>query len=339
MFTKRSLFLKRHARRVLIFKHALPIFAFLLAGLIIVWPLLAPEKERFDLPIQKSNTKLPSMDMENVRFFAQDNKNQTMSVKAETVKEIDAKKQVARMEKPVGTYKMTDGDSLTSTTRDGLVFQQEKYFFFSQPITTTSKSGYTAHSQNVKATYEGVIDSNTSVQISGPAGELEAQGVHLQDKGNTILFKGKTNSQIKLKESIMTVTTTNGLHINRTNRTVTGKQDVHVYHEKNLLTADTVILYYTEDKNNRIRKIQAKGNVVLDNGQNKIAGDYGEYNPLTEEMEMTGNVRLYQGSSFVTGQKATLNMQTGESRLWNSEQQGRVKGTLSPNDLKRQDRK
>ena len=339
MFTKRSLFLKKHTRRVLIFKHALPIFAFLLTGIIIAWPLLTPEKERFDLPIQKSNTKIPSMDMENVRFFAQDNKNQTMSVKAETVKEIDSEQQIARMEKPVGVYTLSDGDILTSNTSYGLVHQKDKYFFFDQPVTTVSKSGYTANSKNIKATYDGIIDSDTTIKIVGPAGKLKAQGVHLQNKGNLIDFKGKTNSQIKLKDGIMTITTANGLYMDRTQKTVTGKKDVHVRHEKNLLTADTVVLYYTEDKNNRVRKIQAKGNVVLDNGQNKITGDYGEYDPLSEEMEMIGNVRLYQGNSFVEGQKAILNMKTGESRLLNTKQQDRIKGTLSPNDLKRQDRK
>ena len=116
MFTKQSLFFKKHARRVLICKHALPIFAFLLAGLIIVWPLLTPDKERFDLPLQKSTAQTPSVDMENVRFHAQDNKNQTVTVTAKSVKEIQPEGQVARLENPVGIYTMADGDILTNKT-------------------------------------------------------------------------------------------------------------------------------------------------------------------------------------------------------------------------------
>lgn len=334
MFTKRSLFLKKHARRVLIFKHALPVFAFLLAAIIIAWPLLTPEKERFDLPIQKSATKTPSIDMENVRFFAQDDKDQTMSVKAEKVKETDPARQIARLEKPIGIYTLSDGDVLTSKTDYGFAYQQDKYFLFDQPITTTSKSGYTAKNQNITATYDGIVDSDSEVKITGPAGTLKAQGLHLQDKGNLIDFKGKTNSKIKLKQGTMTITTQNGLQMNRSKKTIAGNKNVHIQHEENILTADHVILYYTEDKENRIRKIQAKGNVVLENGKNKITGDQGEYNPLTEQMEMIGNVRLYQGSSFVTGEKATLDMKTGESKLLNTEQTGRIKGTLAPQDLK-----
>lgn len=334
MFTKRSLFLKKHARRVLIFKHALPVFAFLLAAIIIAWPLLTPDKERFDLPIQKSDLKTPSVDMENVRFHSHDDKNRTITVTALSVKEVKPEGQVARLEKPTALYTLADGDFLTNETAYALVYQEAKYFLFTQPITTTSKSGYTINSQHVRATYDGVLDSKHPVQIQGPEGKLNAQGFHLKDKGNLIDFKGETDSQVKYKEGIITIKTTNGLYLNRLKKTLTGKENVRIRHEENLLTADTAILYYTEDKKDRVQKITAFGHVVLDNGKNKITGEQGEYNPLTEEMEMTGNVKLYQGSSFATGEKATLNMKTGESHLLTGKQKGRIKGTLNPNDLK-----
>lgn len=339
MFTKRSLFLKKHTRRVIITKRTLPIFAFFLATLIIVWPLLTPDKERFDIPLQKSDLKTPSVDMENVRFFAHDPKNQIVTVTSETVKEIDSVKKIARLEKPIGTYVTSDGDILTSKTSYGLAYQNDKYFLFDQPITTTSKSGYIANSSHVKATYEGVLDSNHNVQISGPDGQLSAEGFHLKEKGNLIDFKGRTVSSIKLKDGLMDVKTSNGLYLNRTQKTITGKKDVYIKQQENILTADTVILYYTEDKNNRVQKIEAIGNVILDNGKNKIKGDRGIYNPLTEEMEMTGNVLLYQGKSFASGEKATLNMKTGKSQLQNKNKNGRIKGVLSVNDFKKQDKK
>jgi len=335
MFTKQSLFLKKHTRRVIIFKHALPVFAFLSAALIVAWPLLSPDKERFDLPIQKPNVKTPSVDMENIRFHAQDEKARIMTVTAISVKEIDAENQIARLEKPTAVYTLEDGDVLTSKTPYGFAYQNDQYFLFDKLITTTSKSGYTATTSHIKATYDGVLDSDYSVKIKGPAGTLNAQGLHLQNKGNLIDFKGKTNSVIKLKQGQMTLQTLDGLKLNRTQKTLTGHKNVQIKHEENTLTADTVILYYTEDKNNRIRQITATGNVVLDNGKNKISGEQGVYDPLTQKMEMVGNVRLYQGQSFVSGEKATLDMKTGESHLLTKEQKGRIKGTLIPEDLKK----
>ncbi|MBQ4471800.1 MAG: hypothetical protein II942_00930 [Alphaproteobacteria bacterium] len=334
MFTKRSLFFKKHTRRVFIVKHALPVFAFLFAAVIVVWPMLSPDKERFDLPLQKSSVKTPSVDMEKIRFFLQDDKQRTMSVTADSVKEIDSEKQIARLENPIGVYTLADGDVLTSKTAYGLAYQKDKYFFFDQPITTTTKSGYKAKNQNVKATYEGVMESDSDVSIDGPAGSIEAKGFHLTDKGNHITFKGHTHANIKQDKGTIVVDTDNGLIIDRTKKTLTGDQNVRIKQNENTLTADKVILYYTDNKKDRVKRVVAQGNVVLENSKNKITGDQGEYNPISEDMEMTGNVRLYQGKSFVTSGKATLNMKTGESRLENK-QKGRIKGTISPQDLKK----
>lgn len=340
MLTKHSLFLKKHTRRVLICKHALPVFAFLLASLMIVWPLLTPEKERLNLPLQKSTSKTPSMDMENVRFYAQDDKHRTIGVTAQSVKEIDATQQIARLEKPVAIYTLADGDILTSQTDYGLVYQTDKYFLFDQPIQTTSKSGYTAKTQHVKATYEGVISSDYLITVNGPSGTLKADGFHLQDKGNLIDFKGKTDSNLKFKEDKIHITTNDGATLNRIQKTLTGRDNVHVYHQENVLTADRIILYYTEQDKIHVQKIEAKGHVVVDNGTNKIVGNEGIYNPLTEEMSMEGDVKLYQGKSYVAAQKAMLNMQTGESRLLNEQKsKERIKGTFLLDDIKTQDKK
>ena len=333
MFTKRSLFLTKHARRVLITKRTLPVFAFLLAALLIAWPLLTPEKERFDLPIQTTKNATPSVDMEQVRFFAQDDKQRTMMVTALSVKEIEHTKQLARLDKPHGVYTLADGDILTSDTEDGLVYQNEKYFFFEKPIKTVSKSGYTANSSHVKATYEGIISSDYPVEISGPSGTLKAEGILLQNKGTLIHFNGQTHSTIRQDNGLIIVDTEDGLVIDRVKKTVTGKKNVRIKQQENLLTSDTIILYYTEDKAARVQNITAAGHVVLDNGQNKITGDTGDYNPITEEILMTGNVRLYQGKSYVEGEKATLNMKTGESRLLNKKT-GRVRGSLLAEDIK-----
>ena len=185
----------------------------------------------------------------------------------------------------------------------------------------------------------GVLNSDYSVTISGPDGALIAQGFHLTDKGNLIDFKGKTDSKIKQKGIWLYIKTEDGLHLDRIKQTLIGKKNVQIRHQENTLTADSVTLYYTNEKDNRVKQIYASGQVVLDNGRNKITGNEGRYNPLTEEMEMIGNVRLYQGKSFVTADKAILNMNTGESHLQNNSDSARIKGSLLPSDLKKRDEK
>ena len=243
MFTKRSLLFTKHSRRVVIFKRALPVFAFLCAAMIVVWPTLRAEKDKFDMPIQKSDIKAPSVDMENVRFFAHDEKNRIVTVTAESVKEVDLDKRLAKMDKPVAIYTLADGDVITSKTPYGLAYQNDEYFLFDEKIVSTSESGYTAYTSGVKATYGGIADSHKPVEVSGPAGFLKAQGFHMEKKGNFIDFTGTSKANIKMKNGIIKITTEDGIRVDRTQKTITGKKNVDIIHEENHLTADTVILY------------------------------------------------------------------------------------------------
>jgi hypothetical protein len=62
MFTPRLFKIKRYSRRVLVFKRSLPVFAFLLASLMLVWPvLIAEQKEQFSVAVKtdKKNKGTP----------------------------------------------------------------------------------------------------------------------------------------------------------------------------------------------------------------------------------------------------------------------------------------
>ena len=115
MFTPRLFKIKKHSRRVLIFKRSLPVFAFILASLMLVWPILfAEQKEQFSVAVKtdRKNTSA-KVDMEQVRFYAQDKKKQPLTVTAPKVLETDSDNQIITLYKPVATYEMENGIKLT----------------------------------------------------------------------------------------------------------------------------------------------------------------------------------------------------------------------------------
>ena len=210
------------------------------------------------------------------------------------------------------------------------------------------------------------MDSDSPVSIWGPAGTLNAQGVHMVNKGEITHFKKKSTAHLDTKQGKVTVISKNGMDIDRTKKTITAKQDVRVTNAGKVLTSDTVVLYYidekktridhveamghvvvtdkenkitadkmimyyTNDKENAVRSVFATGNVVASNAKNKITGDVGEYIPATQIITVTGNVVLHQGKSFIRGSKARLNMITGQSNLQNEEvtSSGKKKGRIT----------
>ncbi len=299
MFTLRLLKLKIHSRRVFVFKRSLPVFAFLLASVMIAWPALNEQKEKFATatPAVKS-LKNNNSDMESVRFFSQDSGQNPITVTAETVREMSKNRQIIALENPQAKYIMSDGVELTGETASGLAFQKEKYLYFEERVDSRTDTGYMAESEKVVCDYNaGTIGSEQDVFIKGPAGMLKANGVFVKDKGNYLHFKGHTETLLfhteKPKEEIVglqfnkiknyfgenkqniRMTTENGLIINQSEQTITGLRNVDVYQSTGHMEAQTLILNYVKQKNekNEINKITARENVQVTQSGQKVTGD------------------------------------------------------------------
>lgn len=340
MFTRRLLKIKIHSRRVLIFKRSLPIFAFLLAGVMIVWPNLSEQKDKFTVrQIPDGKVENASVDMTAVRFFSQDDKNRPLTVIAKSVIETEPAKKIITLNEPSATYVMDDKTTLTSTSSYGLAFQKEAYLYFEENVDTVTNDGWRAKSSKVIYDYEkGILKSEASVKITGSDGTLTADsGFYMTDKGQNIIFNGHIDALVTSVSDKIHLTAEKELIVNQQNRTMTAVQDVVVTQRNSTIQADEMVLYYLPKGKGkeRIEKIIATGHVMADNGTQKISGDTGTYNPKTGVMEMTGNVVLTQGQNRAVGTKATLNLQTGQSSLTATanNKPARIKGQLIPADL------
>jgi lipopolysaccharide export system protein LptC len=342
MFTPRLFKIKRHSRRVLVFKRSLPVFAFILASLMLVWPvLIAEQKEQFSVAVKtdKKNTSA-KVDMEQVRFYAQDKKKQPLTVTAPKVLETDPDNQVITLYKPVATYEMGNGVKLTSKTSQGLIYQKKEEMFFEDEVITTTDTGYKAVSTEVYCDNKnGTIYSKTPVNITGPAGQLKAVGFKIYDKGDNIDFYGKTDTTMNSEKGKIRVRSENGLKIAQIPQTITALQNVVITQDGNTITADKVVLsYYTKEqnKNENIRQIEAFGHVIAKNDIQKITGDHGLYDPKKGTIVMDGHVVLHQGDSHMDGETATIDMNSGEGTLTPKKGQKatRIRGRLNPQDFK-----
>lgn len=346
MFTRRLLKLRIHSRRVLIFKRSLPIFAFLLAGVMIVWPNLSEQKDKFTArQLPDDAIKGATINMEDVRFFSKDSKDKPISIVAKSVQETDSVKKIITLNEPVATYQMNNKTQLFSKTSYALVFQKEEYLYCSQPVTTTTDTGWQADSVNVIYDYKtGTLESESPVFVKGPDGTLEAdKGFFIQNKGDLIDFYGHTKTHIVSLTDKIKITSENGLKINQLNKTITAMDNVVVYQKDYTITADEMTLFYVDGQKgkDKIKEIVATGHVVASNGVQKMTGDTGVYNPKTGIIKMMGHVVMYQGDNQAKGDTATFNLNTGKSSL-NAIQTGnkpaRIRGTFVPAKIQSEDK-
>ena len=340
MFTRRLLKIKIHSRRVFIFKRSLPIFAFLLAGVMIVWPQLTEQKDKFTArQIPEGKVEKASVDMTAVRFFSKDDKDRPLTLVAQSVLETNPEKKIITLNEPEAEYVMENKTVLMSSSAYGLAFQKEEYLYFEDEVDTKTNDGWTAKSSKVIYDYQkGVLESEAPVYITGPDGTLTAdKGFYMINKGQNMTFNGHIDVLITSVSDKVHLTAERELIINQGQRTITALQDVVVIQDGYKITADKMVLYYLPKGKGkeRIEKIIATGHVVADNKTQKISGNKGIYNPHTSIIEMTDNVVLTQGQNKAYGSTATLNLLTGVSSLTAQENNkpARIKGQLIPSDL------
>ena len=341
MFTLRLFKIKMHTRRVLIFKRSLPVFAFLLASLMLIWPaFFAAQKEQFSLAV-KSDMDNARIDMEQVRLVAQDKKKQPLTVTAPRVLETDSQKQQITLYKPVAEYK-TEKALITAKAPYGVADQKNETMFFEEETTATTDTGYQVVSSKITCDNKaGTISGPDPITITGPSGKLKAAGFKLYNKGDNIDFYGHTDTTLKSPEGTVHVTSENGLFINQSLQTITAIRSVKTVQADKTITADQMVLTYLtkeQDPKSRVKEIVATGHVTAWSGNHKATGDYGTYDPKTGIITMRGNVTFSQGNSHITGDKATINLTTGESDLVPQKaadgKPERVRGRLIPTELK-----
>lgn len=299
MFTLRLLKIKIHSRRVFVFKRLLPVFAFLLASVMIAWPALNEHKDKFALATPSQQMlKNNSTDMESVRFFSKDHDQNPISVTASAVREMDSARQIIRLDDPTARYVMSDGVVLTGETVSGLAFQKEKYLYFENQVDARTDTGYQAVSEKVVCDYNaGSIGSEQDVFVKGPSGMLKANGFFLNDNGNYLHFKGHTATLLfheeKSLEAVETldfekqksyldenkeniyVTSENGLIIQQTDQTITALKNVDVYQDKNHLETQTLILNYAKNEagKTQLSRLTAIENVILTTPKNRATAN------------------------------------------------------------------
>ncbi len=83
--------------------------------------------------------------------------------------------------------------------------------------------------------------------------------------------------------------------------------------------------------NQRIKKLEARGGVVVTQKTETASGDLGLFDMQTNTVTLTGNVVMTQGKNVLKGDKLVVDLTNGVSRVESGKNgQGRVQGLFLP---------
>jgi lipopolysaccharide export system protein LptA len=150
------------------------------------------------------------------------------------------------------------------------------------------------------------------------------------------------------------------LEVRDKDKMATFSGDVHLVQGDTSMRSKTLVVFYEDDaatpakpgtpsagttqagsaQNQQIKRVEAKGNVIVVQKDQTATGDTGVFDMRANTVTMLGNVVISQGPNVVKGDTLTVDMTTGVSRIscGKTQEKCRVQGLFQPGSLKQEGR-
>jgi lipopolysaccharide export system protein LptC len=189
----------RYSRRVALLKRLLPAIGLALLLLISIWPRLAPLWDRMRLGFAAIDLRdARELRMFNPRYLGTDRLNRPYTVTAAVAHQIPDRQDLMSMEAPRADMKTHGGADVVITGATGIYQSQTQLLDLFGDVTLVHQDG----TRFVTDTARLDVAHNTAqgddpIEGHGPSGNVKAQGFRIFDKGDTILFTGRSDMLLR----------------------------------------------------------------------------------------------------------------------------------------------
>jgi lipopolysaccharide export system protein LptC len=189
----------RYSRRVARLRLLLPALGVALLLLVAAWPRLRPLIESVGL-------KLPAIDlraareltMVDARYSGLDRRNRPYTVTAAVARQIPDRNDLLAMKEPKAHMMMAHGDPIVVTAATGVYQSQAQLLDLFGGVDLVRRDGTHFRTATAHLNFaDNSADGDDKVVGQGPQGDVTGQGFRIRDKGDTIIFTGKSSVFLK----------------------------------------------------------------------------------------------------------------------------------------------
>jgi lipopolysaccharide export system protein LptA len=137
------------------------------------------------------------------------------------------------------------------------------------------------------------------------------------------------------------------LEVRDKEKVATFSGDVHVVQGDTDMRCKTLMVYYEDNSNkdnkdsmkaaqpgpagsNQIRRMEARGSVVVTQKDQTATGDRGDFDMRTNTVTLSGKVVVTKGQDVLRGERLVVNLTDGVSKLEGNRADGRVEALFEP---------
>ena len=170
-------------------KVMLPLVAFAILGLVLIWPQLRNRADGFRLSFANVAPSDGGITMQKARYRGTDRNNRPYLVTADVAtQEGGAVKQVA-LDRVAGDITMGDNSWMSLTANTGLLNQDAQTLWLQGDISMFSDRGYEFHGLTADIDLRaGTMATDDKVWGHGPLGQINANAMRVYERGDRVVF-------------------------------------------------------------------------------------------------------------------------------------------------------
>src|SRR6202048_5528585 len=189
----------RYSRRVALLKRLLPAVGLTLLVLVAVWPRLGPLLDSVRLGFPAIDLReARELRMLNPRYAGIDRFNRPYVVTSAIGRQVPNRDDLMSLEQPKAEMTMHRGAAVVVTAATAMYQSQAQLLDLFDDVNLFHENGtrFVTRTGHIDVAADSVA-GNDPVTGHGPSGDITAQGFRVLDRGNTIVFTGKSNLLLK----------------------------------------------------------------------------------------------------------------------------------------------
>ncbi|HUC09858.1 MAG TPA: LPS export ABC transporter periplasmic protein LptC [Stellaceae bacterium] len=184
---------------VALLKRVLPVIGVSLLLLVAAWPRLAPLLESVRLNISGIDLRAArELTMLNPRYAGTDRLNRPFVITAAVGHQLPDRDDLMSLEKPRAVMIVHDGARVVLTAATGIYQSQPQLLDLFDNVVLTHQNGTQFVTQRAHANLaDNTAEGHVPIEGHGPSGDIWGQGFRILDKGDTIIFTGRSRAIVR----------------------------------------------------------------------------------------------------------------------------------------------
>lgn len=180
-------------------KVLLPALAVGLVLLVVVWPQVSDDDNRFRVGVSELGPgQADSLNMINARFEGVDDENRPFTITADVATQAAGEPDLVELRLPKADITLADGAWVALTARSGRYDRKAKRLELSGGVSLFHDLGFELHTAAAEIDLDsGVASGDRPVSGQGPSGTLSAEGFRVEADGKRILFTGTSRLEVR----------------------------------------------------------------------------------------------------------------------------------------------